>query len=65
MAGLILKPFFLLYVYDFPERCPRCDTLLYRGIVEWVNQGESKIKLMCQKCGKEFDGISALIFAGE
>ena len=49
-----------LYAYDFPERCPRCDTLLYRGIVEWVNQGESKIKLMCQKCGKEFDGKSLL-----
>ncbi len=49
-----------LYPYDFPERCPRCSTLLYRGIVDWVNQGDDYIRLMCQRCGKEFDGESLL-----
>lgn len=49
-----------LYPYEFPERCPRCSTLLYRGIVDWTNQGEETVRLLCERCGKEFDGKSLL-----
>lgn len=49
-----------LYAYEIPERCPRCNTLLYRGIVQWLNPGEDNVILMCNKCGKEFEGTSLL-----
>ncbi|MCL4345377.1 MAG: DNA-directed RNA polymerase subunit B [Candidatus Thermoplasmatota archaeon] len=49
-----------LYAYDFPERCPSCGTLLFRSIVDWVNEGEDDIKLMCQRCGNVFKGESRI-----
>ena len=49
-----------LYAYNYKERCPHCNTLLFRSIVDWINVGEDKVTLACGKCGKEFDGISLL-----
>jgi DNA-directed RNA polymerase subunit B len=49
-----------LYAYNYKERCPHCNTLLFRSIVDWINVGEDKVTLACGKCGKEFGGISLL-----
>ncbi|MCL4438252.1 MAG: DNA-directed RNA polymerase subunit B [Candidatus Thermoplasmatota archaeon] len=51
--------FIAVYAYDFPERCPSCDSYLYRSKLKWVNPGDSRpnppIVLQCEICGGTFE----------
>ncbi|MCL5987802.1 MAG: DNA-directed RNA polymerase subunit B, partial [Candidatus Thermoplasmatota archaeon] len=49
-----------LYAFGYPERCPHCNAVFYRGIVDWINVGESNMSVACRRCGKEFPGTNLL-----
>ncbi|WP_297217026.1 DNA-directed RNA polymerase subunit B [Thermoplasma sp.] len=49
-----------VYAYDIPEKCPHCNSYLYRSMVEWVNPGESEITLECGFCHQRFNVDSKL-----
>ncbi|AAT42844.1 DNA-directed RNA polymerase subunit B [Picrophilus oshimae] len=49
-----------VYPFSYPERCPNCNSILYRDMVTWVNPGEDNIVLECDKCHAHFDGKSLL-----
>ncbi len=48
------------YAFDFPERCPSCNQILYRSKITWLNPGEvkksGKVLLRCEFCGGVFEG---------
>ncbi len=45
-----------VYAYDFPERCPSCNSYLYRSKLSWINPGQSdqEALLRCEICKGQF-----------
>ncbi|WP_393971661.1 DNA-directed RNA polymerase subunit B [Oxyplasma meridianum] len=45
-----------VYAYDFPERCPNCNSYLYRSKLSWINPGQTNQEplLRCEICKGQF-----------
>jgi len=45
-----------VYAYDFPERCPSCNSYLYRSKLSWINPGQTNQEplLRCEICKGQF-----------